>query len=951
MSTPAPSLPPPEPRGPVVATVKVAVPAGHEGRLICAGLKQDGLVLARGQAPAPAGGEVLITLRALTATTVLSDGGYDLWLTLDTDGWLSCYPGFGDWSIHQAWSLTAPAPQLIIDDPSLWQQRTLSRPENLITFHYHRYDEDYDHVGLWSWDALHRRSPAQNELFEIGRDEFGLVYQMDRADYGPVEAPATRIGLVPRQHGDWDRKDGEDKFWTPKLGQELWLIGTRAAIWTERPETRPHVADAFIDGPNRLVIQLSHLVTPGSVAPAAVHVTDETGHTHTPVNTQLAEPRRDGQSTYIEVTLFEPLAAAQRVYTVRVSEYAGQVRAVPRGVLEEESLFGDRQTPLGAQITTTGTTFRVFAPTATAVDVVLYDAATGDAGRTTQPLRPAGGGIWETTVAGDLVGRYYVYQLAGPDLSTDHEALDIYAVNAVHNSTRARLTDLDRTDPPGWDRDRHGPLLAAPVDLVVYEMHVRDFTIAPSAGARQPGTYLGFTEAETHLPDEPALKTGLDHLTELGITHVQLLPIQDFANDETDNAYNWGYVTTAFNTPEAWYASGIDDDSRIREFKQLVAALHQQGIGVILDVVYNHTGAGASFNRLVPRYYYRFLPDGSPANGSGCGNDFRSESPMGRRFIIDSLRYWVEEYGIDGFRFDLMALIDLETMREAERVLRAIKPDIVLYGEPWTAGPSALRGAPTDKAHLRGTGIGAFNDHFRNAVKGGPDGATTGFIQDGTRREAVLKGVAGSVHDWADQPGQSINYLTCHDNLVLIDKLQLSKPGATEPELIAAMKLGYLLLFTAQGVPFLHGGEEFARTKGGNHNSYNAGDEVNQIDWSRKRTHQDLFRYTRDLIRLRRDHPVFRLRTKEQIEARLKFPTTTDARVIAWTLEGRGLPGESWAAICVLANSADKEPIDVALPEGRWQVACDAQGAVAAERTMEKTVSLPPKSGLILYQP
>ena len=338
-----------------------------------------------------------------------------------------------------------------------------------------------------------------------------------------------------------------------------------------------------------------------------------------------------------------------------------------------------------------------------------------------------------------------------------------------------------------------------------------------------------------------------------------------------------------------------------------------------MDVVYNHTANNAPFNPLVPRYYYRFLPDGSYSNGSGCGNDFRTEAPMARKYILDSLKFWVQEYGIDGFRFDLMALIDLDTMKDVERELRALNPNIVLYGEPWGGGGKQAPVKPTNKQTIHGTRIGAFNDNIRNALLGSPfDKNHAGFIQDGSSIDNVQRGIEGSWRDWAPTPAQAINYLSCHDNWVVWDKLKLSKPAATDRELKDMMKLGYLLLFTSQGVPFLNGGEEFARTKFGHENSYNAPDNVNQVDWSLKQKNFDLFTYTRDLIALRKAHPVFRLRAKEQIAAWLAFHDQPNPGALLFTIDppANGLPGEPWRHVCVIANSADNLSYDFALPAG-----------------------------------
>ncbi|MCU1294588.1 MAG: pullulanase, type, partial [Bryobacterales bacterium] len=371
------------------------------------------------------------------------------------------------------------------------------------------------------------------------------------------------------------------------------------------------------------------------------------------------------------------------------------------------------RTGLGALYTHDATTFRIFAPTAKTVSVVLYDEASGNQGRSVRPLREQSNGFWDAALRGDLRGKFYTYLIDANDSKHAREVLDPYAVNSVANSTRGRITPL--TAAVGA-----GPVLDSPTDAIIYEMQVRDFTSAPNSGVKNSGLYLGWAEGGTRLRDDSQIQTALDHLTELGVTHAELMPVQDFENDETSGSYNWGYITSAFFSPEGMFATNPNDQSRVRELKALVSALHARGIGVVMDVVYNHTSGNASLLSIAPEYYYRHGPNGSLANGSGCGNEFKSESPMGRRLIIDSLKFWAKEYGIDGFRFDLMALIDQETIRQAERELRSINPSIIVFGEPWTGGNSPLT-SKTDKVAIRQVPAGAFNDDFRNALKGSPD--------------------------------------------------------------------------------------------------------------------------------------------------------------------------------------------------------------------------------------
>ena len=803
----------------------------------------------------------------------------------------------------------------------------VSRPGDRVIVHYHRRDNHYDGAGIWTWDVNGQHTPAQNELPSTGRDDFGLVFQLDRVNYGDSD----RVGLVTRLGHDWSHKDGGDKTWTPALGHEVWLLGGKEMVFTQRPDLSPKLESASLDGPVNVTLLLTDPVT----ATARVTVLDQQNVAQ-PLESAVAS---GPASTALAIILKTPLDPVKGRYRVQVEGFGPAVPLVPRGILDDRDLFFDGAAQLGAAYNPQGTTFRLFAPTATAVSVVCYDEATGSRGRTVHPLAPQPKGLWDLTVPGAWQGKFYTYLLDGPGQDPAREVLDPYATNAVASSTRGRIT---AATPPL----RPGARATSPTDMVIYEMHVRDFTVAASSGVQNRGRYLGFTETNTHLPGDAAIRTALDHLTELGVTHVELLPTQDYANDEARPSYNWGYITSAFFSPEGAYATNPNDDSRVHEFKALVNALHARGIGVIMDVVYNHTATDASLTATVPGYYYRHLPDDTLANGSGCGNEVRTEAPMARKLVLDSLAYWAQEYGIDGYRFDLMALLDQETMRQAEQELRAINPGIVLYGEPWTGGSSPLR-EPCDKTAIRQLPEGAFNDDFRNALKGSPDGHDPGFIQNGANREALKTAMLGS--PWFASPGQSINYLTCHDNLVLWDKLKISMPGASDAALVDTMKLGYLALFTSPGVPFLHGGEEFARSKGGNNNSYDAPDAVNQVDWSLKRKHFDLFTYTRDAIALRKAHPVFRLRTREEVAARLKFENTPGSKTLAYTFDGSGLPGETWRHVYVLLNSDDAASAEVTLPPGQWEFAMDGHGAASA-RSVSGKVSVPQKSGLVLYQ-
>ncbi len=662
-------------------------------------------------------------------------------------------------------------------------------------------------------------------------------------------------------------------------------------------------------------------------------------------STQARRPLRGRSSRYLLET--ERPVHFRGCSWVIHSEVFGRTPLRMGGLLQDPALFYDPSTVLGASWMPEATTFRVFAPTAAAVRVVVADSPSGDHNRRLHDMQPCSYGIWEVTIPGNLRNKYYAYVLEGPGFDPAREITDIYATCTQGRSPRSLIVDLLETDPPGF-RNHESPELAHPADAVIYEMHVRDFTIAAGSGVRYKGKYLGLTECGTHLPDDPTVCTGLDHLCELGVTHVQLMPVADFDNDETDaDPYDWGYMPSYFNSPDGWYATSRQGTARIIELKRAIQAFHERGIGVILDVVYNHTSPCASFERLVPDYYYRMTCHGRFSNGSGCGNEFRSESPMARRFLLDSLKYWVREYRVDGFRFDLMGLIDRKTMLRIKTELEAIRPGILIYGEPWAAGPTPLRPL-TDRWRLQNTGIGAFNDGIRNAIKGDVNGTEPGFIQTGEHIEDLRHALEGSIHLNTVNPSETINYFECHDNLTTWDKLALSVPHETDETRRRMMRLAALILFCSQGIAFMHSGQEFCRTKRGSHNSYNLPDEINRTDWSLKKTYADVWAYHRGMIAIRRRHPVLRLPTRQAIEQRVSFNEPPHPKCVVCHLDGSGLKGESAEEMLILLNG-HHEPVEFRLPSGKWSVLADAARAGAEPfGTAGERATLPPHSGMLL---
>lgn len=599
--------------------------------------------------------------------------------------------------------------------------------------------------------------------------------------------------------------------------------------------------------------------------------------------------------------------------------------------------------PLGALYSPKETKFSVWAPTAIQVWLMTY--ADGDDGQKSEyPMERSDRGTWSCTLSGDQHGLYYTYRVLVNGMI--HEAVDPYTRACGINGQRGMVVDLARTNPEGWS-DLERPHLAQAADAIVYEVHVRDLTQHAQSGVRHRGRYLGLTEKDTKGPDGVA--TGLSHLQELGITHVQLMPVFDFATvDERapESSYNWGYDPLNYNAPEGSYATDpFHGEVRIAELKQMIQALKEAGIRVIMDVVYNHTyfTQTSNLNMLVPGYYYRQDRFGHFTDGSGTGNELASERSMVRRLILDSVVYWATEYKMDGFRFDLMGLHDIFLMNEIRSALNAVDPSIIVYGEGWAGGHSPL---PDHKRALKGNlrqlpGTGAFNDDMRDGLKGHVFFAEQpGFVNGAVGMEASVQcGLVGAVpHDqvdydqviyshepWTGEAAQSINYAEAHDNLTLWDKLSKVSPEADEDVLVAMHKLCGALVLTSQGIPLLHAGQEFLRTKYGDHNSYRSSDQINAVDWSRKARYRTVFDYYRGLIALRKSHPAFRMTSVDQINHHLRFLTVTDSQMLAFILQDHA-NGDAWRRIVVAVN-ANATPKFLDLPHRRWTIVVNGSRA------------------------
>ena len=615
------------------------------------------------------------------------------------------------------------------------------------------------------------------------------------------------------------------------------------------------------------------------------------------------------------------------------------------------------------------TVFKLWSPHADKVKIKLFEAGNGGEAYATYLLKPGGGRtIWQKQIKGDLHGVYYTYQVKFDGKWLD-ETPGIYAKAVGVNGKRAMVLDMETTNPDGWEKDK-GPKLDYPNEAIIYELHIRDMTIHPASGSSMPGRYLGLVESGTKGPD--GVSTGIDHLKELGINYVHLLPTFDhYAINEKrlDSAqFNWGYDPQNYNVPEGSFSSDpFKAEVRIKEFKEMVKAFHDNGIGVILDVVYNHTGRTeqSNFNLENPEYYYRFREDGSYSDAAACGNETASEKKMMRKFILESVHYWAEEYHLDGFRFDLMGIHDITTMNEVAADLKKVNPNIFVYGEGWTASDSPL--PEQDRALKKHTKqmpqITAFSDDIRDGLKGSVfEDKSTGFVSGAKGTEAsVAFGIVGSVEheeidysqvnyskeSWANDPWQVISYVSCHDNHTLIDKLEVSRPDADKEKLIAMDKLANAVVLTSQGVAFLHAGSEMLRTKNEEHNSYNLPDSINQIDWNWKVKNKAVVGYYTNLIKLRKAHPAFRMASGDQVRKHLSFEKMENG-LISYQINDHA-NGDQWKHILVVYNARNKSVrYDL---KGAWHIAVFGDSFEMGQGVeVNGMIKVPAISMLVAYQ-
>lgn len=792
-----------------------------------------------------------------------------------------------------------------------------------------------------------------------GKDDFGVygICNVPPAD----ECPA--IGFVLRlstpDNGWADREIGDRvlvrQYWDT-AASELWLVQGESRMYRSSEEAlrAPRITEADHTGVETVMVRLNVPYQETDRFPPFELVTEHGAS----VEIIEVEPTADIQTGHGGVTFAirtkKSLSLDER-YTVSLPGYRS-AQVSPAGLYDDEQFrirYHYDGNDLGSVYTPSSTSFRVWSPLSEEAQVVVYEKWDSPIEKVILMERSAQG-TWTAFVEGDLNGVFYMFRTLRNGEWT--EASDPYATAISVNGRRAAVIDLRRTNPEGWHDDRRPPL-AAPTDAVIYELHVRDATIHAASGVKNKGRYAGLTESGTSTSG--GIPTGLDYIAQLGVTHVQLLPVADYASvDETrpDEQYNWGYDPQYYFAPEGSYATdAFDPACRIKELKTLIQAMHRKGLRVVLDVVYNHVYAAepSHMERLVPGYYFRYNKDGSLADGSGVGNDTASERSMVRKLIVDSVCYWAREYHIDGFRFDLMGIHDIDTMNEVRRRLNEIDPSILVYGEGWDLNTPL----PDDrKATMRNAeklpGVGMFHDAIRDGIKGGVFHARErGFVNgEGLRLQEVKKGIVGGVDHrsgtsgFALQPEQTVNFAEVHDNHTLWDKLALSNSEHDDAERLSMHRLATAIILCSQGIPFIHAGQEWFRTKVGHHNSYRSPDAVNAIDWGRVERHWDTVQYVRGLIALRRSHSSFRLRTAEAINERLYFLDGPDG-ILQYKLLGRengDLPYDTF----FIGFNPLRHNIEVTLPQAvghEWVQLVDGSraGTARLQTVLGDTVVIP----------
>lgn len=830
---------------------------------------------------------------------------------------------------------------------------TVKAAEELVMkVHYHREDGNYDNWSAWLWEI--GGGDADDIVFT---DEDGEMVATKVVTPG-----ITSVGFIIRTP-DWEKDIDKDQF----IDISEMVSGT-VHIYVEsgvEGYTKEYGEDAvtgvkvsraeYNEEDNTVIVSMTGSIEEG--LDSAFRIQGASGEA---VITGAEETE---ERMYV-LTLQDALELT-REYTITFD--GTEYKLVMPNIYSTENFEAEYTytgADLGASWSSEKTAFRVWAPTADAVWVNLYAGGTPDTEDLQEQLEmtPDANGTWIAEKEGDLNGVYYTYTV---EINGEKkEACDPYARTTGVNGKRAMVIDLASTNPEGWDADKNPNEELTYNDAVIYELHVRDLSSDASSGIQNVGKFLGLTETGTKTPG--GVPTGLDHMKDLGITHLHLLPSYDYGSvDETmlDKAqFNWGYDPVNYNVPEGSYSTDpYNGEVRVKEMKQMVKSLHDNGISVVMDVVYNHVQSAGDFcfNVIVPGYFSRIDESGAYSNGSGCGNDTASERAMVRKYIVDSVKYWTEEYHIDGFRFDLVGLLDTETINELVAEVHKDHPDVIFYGEGWTMDTAVTKEGYIMATQVNSTqtpGFAYFSDTIRDAIKGSVFDSSPGYVSGAEGLEDTIRQCFMGLTDWCTTPAQSINYASCHDNLTLIDRISRGAMNSSRAEKVRMNNLSAAIYFTSQGIPFLQAGEEMLRTKisGGtfDENSYKSPDSVNSLKWStlEEEEYQNVYAYYKGLIAFRKEHAALRLTNAQDVEQNVKAVEGLPANVTAFEING-GVNGETSDGLFVIFNP-NEQVEEVELPEGVWDVYVNHEkaGTEVLATIADGKASVEPISALVLVK-
>lgn len=835
----------------------------------------------------------------------------------------------------------------------LWDVSEARAEDLVIKLHYHREDGAYDGWDVWMWEE-----GAEGAGYALEEEDGEMVATK------VVTPGATSVGFIVRV-SDWSQKDVDaDQFIdVSEMVAGVIDVYVESGVegytkeYGEGAVTGTKVASARYDGEGAVVVKLTGAVE-GDAASAFTIKNDEG-------TVEITSVTAGDDNTYTLAVAEKLDSARSYSLTFDGNNYKIIIPSI-YSTAEFEEQYTYTGDDLGSTWTKEKTSFRVWAPTAQDVKINLYESGTPDTDDLIEqiPMTPDVNGTWVAEKTGDLNGVYYTYSVSVA--GTVNEACDPYARTTGVNGKRAMIIDLDSTNPEGWADDSNPNAGMNNTDAIIYELHVRDLSSDESSGIEHTGKFLGLIETGT--TTESGIPTGLDHIKDLGVTHLHLLPSYDYGSvDETQldkEQFNWGYDPVNYNVPEGSYSTDpYNGEVRVSEMKQMVQGLHENNLSVVMDVVYNHVynAEDFCFNQIVPGYFSRIDDEGKYSSGSGCGNDTASERSMVKKYIVDSVKYWADEYHIDGFRFDLVGLIDTETMNEVIETVHADHPDVIFYGEGWTMSTTLTKDnydMTTQVNSKKVPGMAFFSDTLRDGLKGNVfNNQEQGFISGASGKEnTIISCFRGRSTGWCSTPSQQVNYASCHDNLTLLDRIVTSTPDASREDQIRMNNLAAVVCLTSEGIPFMQAGEEMLRTKVKDdgtfdENSYSSPDSVNSLKWNDldKEEYMNVYNYYKGLIAFRKAHGVLRLTDPAEVDEHVSPVKGLEENLVAFDITG-GVNGETADGIFVVFNANPQEK-EIALPEGNWNVCInDTQSGTEAIESVSGTVKVAPISALVLVQ-